>query len=50
VVEALHDRELHFEELLDLTSLSAGELSTMLMNLEINGIIEHTGGNYYSLA
>ncbi len=50
VVEALHDRELHFEELLELTSLSAGELSTMLMNLEINGIIEHTGGNYYSLA
>ena len=50
VVEALHDRELHFEELLEITSLSAGELSTLLMNLEINGIIEQTGGNYYSLS
>ena len=50
VVEALHDKELHFEELLELTSLSAGELSTLLMNLEINGIIEQTGGNYYSLS
>lgn len=50
VVEALHDKELHFEELLELTSLGAGELSTLLMNLEINGIIEQTGGNYYSLA
>ena len=50
VVEALHDKELHFEELLEITSLSAGELSTMLMNLEINGIIEQTGGNYYSLS
>jgi predicted Rossmann fold nucleotide-binding protein DprA/Smf involved in DNA uptake len=49
VVEALHDKELHFEELLEITSLGAGELSTLLMNLEINGIIEQTGGNYYSL-
>ncbi len=50
IVEALHDKELHFEELLEATSLTAGELSTMLMNLELNGIIEQTGGNYYSLA
>ena len=50
IVEALHDKELHFEELLEITSLSAGELSTMLMNLEINGIIEQTGGNFYSLS
>ena len=50
VVEALHDKELHFEELLEITSLGAGELSTLLMNLEINGIIEQTGGNYYSLS
>lgn len=50
VVDALHDKELHFEELLEITALSAGELSTLLMNLEINGIIEHTGGNFYCLA
>jgi DNA processing protein len=50
VVDALHDKELHFEELLEVTALSAGELSTLLMNLEINGIIEHTGGNFYSLS
>lgn len=50
IVEALHDKELHFEELIEITSLSAGELTPLLMNLEINGIIEQTGGNYYSLS
>lgn len=50
VTEALHDKELHFEELLEVTGLSAGELNNLLINLELNGIIEHTSGNYYSLA
>ncbi len=50
VTEALHDKELHFEELLDATGMAVNELSTLLMNLELNGIIEQTSGNYYSLA
>lgn len=50
IVDALHDKELHFEELLEISGLGAGELNTLLMNLELNGIIEETGGNHYALA
>lgn len=50
VTEALHDKELHFEELLDATGLDASELNEVLINLEINGVIDQTTGNYYSLA
>lgn len=49
VAEALHDGEKHFEELLAATEMSAAELSTLLVNLELAGVVEHTGGNYYSL-
>lgn len=50
IVDALHDKELHFEELLEISGLAAGELNTILMSLELNGIIEETGGNHYALA
>lgn len=50
ITEALHDKELHFEELLDAAGLSAGELNNLLINLELNGIIEQTSGNYYCLS
>lgn len=50
IIESLHDHELHFEELLEISGLAVGELTTTLMNLELNGIIEQTSGNYYSLA
>lgn len=50
IVDALHDREMHFEELLEISGLGAGELNTLLMNLQLNGIIEETGGNHYALA
>ena len=50
IVDALHDNELHFEELLDITGLNVSELTNTLINLELNGIIEKTNGNYYVLA
>lgn len=50
IIEALHDEELHFEELLSITQLTVGELTNALFNLELNGLIQNTGGNYYSLA
>lgn len=49
VTETLHEGEKHFEELLDETGLSASELSTVLVNLELAGVLEQTTGNYYSL-
>lgn len=50
IVDALHDDELHFEELLSVTATSVGELTNALFNLELNGIVQKTGGNYYALS
>ncbi len=50
IVDALHDDELHFEELLDITGLTVSELTNTLINLELNGIIQQLSGNYYTLA
>lgn len=50
IVDALHDNELHFEELLEITGLGVPELTNTLINLELNGIIQQTTGNYYILA
>ncbi len=49
IVEALKQEDLHFEQLLELTSLSVTELNTMLLNLELYGIIQQLSGNFYSL-
>lgn len=49
VLECLHDGEKHFEEILDETGLTASELSTVLVNLELAGALVQSGGNYYSL-
>lgn len=50
ILEALRDGEQHFEELLELTELSVSELTNELFDLELNGLIQNTGGNYYALA
>lgn len=50
IVDALHDSELHFEELLDITGLGVAELTNTLINMELNGIVVQTSGNYYILA
>ncbi len=49
IVEALHDGELHFEQLLDATSLSVGDLTEALFNLQLNGIVNQLSGNFYEL-
>lgn len=50
IVESLHDDEKHFEELLEASGLSVSELTGVLFDMELNGIIEKTAGNYYVLA
>lgn len=50
IVEALRDGERHFEDLLSDTGLGVSELTNSLFSLELNGLIQNTGGNYYSLA
>ncbi len=50
ILEALRDGEKHFEELLAETELGVSELTSMLFNLSMNGLIQDTGGNYYSLS
>lgn len=49
VIEALRRGEMHFEELIAETGLGASELSDILVNLELSGIAEQTGGNHYAL-
>ncbi|HKL93986.1 MAG TPA: DNA-processing protein DprA [Clostridia bacterium] len=49
LVDALYEGDLHFEELLNISKCSASELSAMLMNLELCGVIEKLAGNYYML-
>lgn len=50
ILEALRDGEKHFEELLSETELGVSELTSMLFNLSMNGLIQDTGGNYYALS
>ncbi|MCM1306261.1 MAG: DNA-processing protein DprA [Bacteroides sp.] len=50
ILEALRDDEKHFEELLEITELGVSELTSTLFNLTVNGLIQETGGNYYSLS
>lgn len=49
IVDALYAGELHFEELLNISECSASELSSILMNLELYGVVEKLSGNYYEL-
>lgn len=49
ILEALKGEEKHFEELLEETSLSVGELTNVLFELEIEGLISKISGNYYTL-
>ena len=49
ILDSLHDGEKHFEELLADTGLTAAELSTALVNLELAGALVQTGGNHYAL-
>lgn len=50
IVESLKDGERHIEDLIEITGMNVSELTTVLFNLEIEGLIEKTAGNYYALA
>lgn len=49
IISALEKEETHFEKLIEITSLSVNELNSVLLELEINGLIEKTNGNFYIL-
>ncbi|MDD4839827.1 MAG: DNA-processing protein DprA [Clostridia bacterium] len=49
LVDSLYEGDLHFEELLNIAKCSASELSSMLMNMELCGVIEKLAGNYFVL-
>ena len=50
ILDALHDGERHFEELIEVTGLSVSELTSVLFDLEIEGMVFKGAGNFYSLA
>ncbi len=50
ILDALHDGEKHFEELLAETGLSVADLTNVLFNLEIDGLVQKTAGNFYALS
>ena len=49
VFAALQDDDRHFEELLEITGLSMGELMATLTKLEVLGVIKKLPGNYYGV-
>ena len=49
IIDALHDGEKHFEELLAETGLGVADLTNVLFNLEIDGLVVKTAGNFYAL-
>ncbi len=50
IIDALHDDEKHFEELIEITGLSVSELTSILFDMELEGLIDKSAGNYYLLA
>ena len=50
VYDALKNEELHFDQLIAVTGLNASTLNSLLTSMEIKGIIEDAGGNYYTLS
>ena len=49
IYSLLEGHEMHFDELLQKTNMKAGTLTTVLMRLEIKGIINKLPRNYYTL-
>lgn len=49
ILEALKDGDKHFEDLLEETKLNVSELTNVLFELEIEGLLNKISGNYYSL-
>lgn len=49
IVDLLAEDEMHFTQLLEQSQLAVGELTALLTQMEIFGIIRKLSGNYYSL-
>lgn len=49
IYSALQDDDKHFEELIEITGLSMGELMATLTKLEVLGVIKKLPGNYYGI-
>ena len=49
ILNALSQGEMHTEELIKLTGLQVNELNSILMKMEINGLIKKLYGNYYGV-
>ncbi|MBO4478880.1 MAG: DNA-processing protein DprA [Clostridia bacterium] len=49
IYSALQDEDKHFEQLLELTGLSMGDLMATLTKLEVLGVIKKYPGNYYGI-
>ncbi len=49
IVDLLKDEALHFDEILQKSELGVGELSSVLSQLEILGIIRKMQGNYFEI-
>ncbi|WP_054694478.1 hypothetical protein [Syntrophomonas palmitatica] len=47
IVDFMGSEAIHFDELLQLSAMNIGQLSTLLLRLEIQGIIRSLVGNYY---
>jgi DNA processing protein len=50
VIECLSFEELHVDMIISKTGLSVGEVNTILMSLEINGIVKSFPGKFYLLS
>lgn len=49
IAEILKDEEVHFTKLLEDSKLDIGQLSALLTQMEVYGIIRKQAGNYYSM-
>ncbi len=49
IYDNLVGQELHFDDLLKITKLETKNLATLLMRMELKGIVEKIPGNYYML-
>lgn len=47
IIESINDEPCHFDNLLKITGFDVGQLSSILLDLELKGIVKLIPGNYY---
>ncbi|MDE6550954.1 MAG: DNA-processing protein DprA [Clostridia bacterium] len=50
ILDMLKDGEMHFTQLIDKCNIKTDELTVLLSEMELYGLIERTSGNYYCIA